>query len=141
VILGGGGDNDDEAGELGVSDDTTLSPRLSESLRKILPKAFPQFFDKDQEPEMEWTGIMAFTDTQDPIVGPVPNPAGDEGEYLPGQFIAAGYTGHGMSRAYACAEAVVQMVLEEMRTKEGRPRRPEWLPNSFTTLCPPRHGE
>ena len=54
VILGGGRDSDEDATELGVSDDTTLNPRLSESLRKVLPQAFPQFFDKDTEPEMEW---------------------------------------------------------------------------------------
>ena len=34
-------------------------------------------------------------------VGPVPDSAGGEGKYLPGQFIAAGYVGHGMSRAYS----------------------------------------
>jgi len=141
VILGGGSNGDEDINELGVSDDTTLNPQLSESLRTILPKAFPQFFDKDTEPEMEWTGIMAFTDTEDPIVGPVPDTAGGLGKYLPGQFISAGYTGHGMSRAYSCAEAVVRMVFEEMRTKEGRPRfiRPDWLPASFTTLCLPHH--
>jgi glycine/D-amino acid oxidase-like deaminating enzyme len=139
IILGGGSDSDENVTELGVSDDTTLNPRLSESLRTILPKAFPQFFDKDTEPEMEWTGIMAFTDIADPIVGPVPVSVDVEGKYLPGQFIAAGYTGHGMSRAYSCAEAVVQMVFEEMQTKEGEPCfiRPNWLPVSFTTLRPP----
>jgi hypothetical protein len=54
VILGGGRDSDEDVTELGVADDTTLNPRISESLRTILPKAFPQFFDKDTEPEMEW---------------------------------------------------------------------------------------
>lgn len=54
VILGGGRDNDENATELGVADDTTLNPRISESLRTILPKAFPQFFDEDTEPEIEW---------------------------------------------------------------------------------------
>jgi hypothetical protein len=54
IILGGGSDSHENATELGVSDDTTLNPRLSESLRKILPKAFPNFFDKGTDPEMEW---------------------------------------------------------------------------------------
>jgi hypothetical protein len=54
VILGGGRDSDENATELGVADDTTLNPRISESLRTVLPKAFPQFFDKHTEPEMEW---------------------------------------------------------------------------------------
>jgi glycine/D-amino acid oxidase-like deaminating enzyme len=54
VVLGGGRDSLENATELGVSDDTSLNPRLSESLRGVLPTAFPQFFDKDTEPEMEW---------------------------------------------------------------------------------------
>jgi hypothetical protein len=40
VILGGERDSDESATELGVADDTTLNPRISESLRTILPKAF-----------------------------------------------------------------------------------------------------
>ena len=59
IILGGGSDSDEDASELGVSDDTTLNPRFSESLRTILPKAFPQFFDKDTQPEMEWVRTCA----------------------------------------------------------------------------------
>jgi hypothetical protein len=60
VILGGGRDSDEDATELGVSDDTTLNPRISESLRRALPKAFPQFFGEDVEPEMEWVRSRIF---------------------------------------------------------------------------------
>jgi hypothetical protein len=60
VILGGEKVGDEGTTELGISDDTTLNPRFSESLRTILHRAFPQFFDKDTEPEMEWVALDLF---------------------------------------------------------------------------------
>jgi glycine/D-amino acid oxidase-like deaminating enzyme len=48
-----------------------------------------------------------------------------------GQFIAAGYTGHGMPRAYGCAEVAVQMIADE---RAGRTWvTPAWFPRPFLT--------
>lgn len=41
------------------------------------------------------SGIMGFTQSGDPFVGPAP------GDDLKGQFISAGFSGHGMPRAFA----------------------------------------
>ncbi|KAF8966785.1 FAD dependent oxidoreductase-domain-containing protein [Flammula alnicola] len=110
--------------EMGIADDSVLNQRVSTALREFLPRFFPgQFAPLSTEEEeaaeviqplggedpweMEWTGIMGFTKTGDPFVGPVvpfPDSFGSEtvseNEYE-GQYIAAGYTGHGMPRAYA----------------------------------------
>ena len=64
-------------------------------------------------------------------VGPVPTP-GRTGSYLVGQYIAAGYSGHGMPRAYACAEVTAQMILADMRGQEWE--IPDWMPPSYLTI-------
>jgi hypothetical protein len=48
-----------------------------------------------------------------------------------GQYISAGYTGHGMPRAFACAEVVVGMIAADISGEHWFP--PLWLPLSFLT--------
>ena len=51
-----------------------------------------------------------------------------------GQFIAAGYHGHGMPRAFACAEALAQIVLHELQGGKFEDwEKPEWLPERYLT--------
>jgi hypothetical protein len=83
-------------------------------------------------------------------VGPVIDKSDLDTKKLQGQFIAAGYTGHGMTRAYAwyafqnyvkvlsthcllntSAEAVAGMVVADI---SGTPwTQPDWLPQHFLT--------
>lgn len=56
--------------------------------------------------ERRWAGIMGFTPDMLPLVGPVPG--------SPGLFIAAGYSGHGVSMAFACgAQVALQAIGRE----------------------------
>jgi hypothetical protein len=55
------------------------------------------------------TGIMAYTKLGDPLVGPVLDASNHE---LAGQWISAGYSGHGMPRAFSwyglvCSENIL----------------------------------
>lgn len=59
ILLGGGRDEEDEDSELGVSDDASLNPRIVKSLRGVLPRAFPQYFDEDKDPEMVWVSVYS----------------------------------------------------------------------------------
>ena len=43
---------------------------------------------------------MGFTSSRDPFVGPVYDLSSSIKEELVGQYISAGYTGHGMPRAF-----------------------------------------
>jgi hypothetical protein len=52
--------------------------------------------------EKEWIGIMGFTKDRNPLVGPLAN--------RPGEFIAAGYTGHGMPVAFLAAKNIADMI-------------------------------
>lgn len=50
-----------------------------------------------------WTGIIGMTPDSVPYVGPI--------EELPGQYICAGFNGHGMARIFTCAPGVAKLVL------------------------------
>ncbi|KAJ8463673.1 hypothetical protein ONZ45_g17496 [Pleurotus djamor] len=131
VILGGG--REASAGstfEYYVTDDSSVNKVVGTALRNFLPGVFPRLYSQGQQPEMEWTGIMAYTKMRDPFVGPVLNPNGAKDEFV-GQYLAAGYTGHGMPRAFACAEVVSQMVLANITGNEWI--LPSWLPERYLT--------
>ncbi|KAG8751730.1 hypothetical protein FRC12_012289 [Ceratobasidium sp. 428] len=124
VILGGGRETVPNH-EFNVANDAAVNTAISKILHTFLPTLFPNDFEVG-EPEMEWTGVMGFTHSGHPIVGQV---YGENGEEVPGQYIAAGYSGHGMPRAFACAEVAVQMIYADMVGDSWSP--PGWLPRHF----------
>ncbi|KAG8716201.1 hypothetical protein FRC11_007375 [Ceratobasidium sp. 423] len=126
VILGGGRETAVPNYEYNVADDSSVNPVVSQSLRRFLPRLYPGDFEEN-EPEMEWAGIMGFTQSKDPMVGQVYT----DGKPLVGQYIAAGYSGHGMPRAFACAEVVAQMIYADISGNEWSP--PDWLPRHLLT--------
>jgi len=75
---------------------------------------------------------MGFAKNGDPFVGPVLDPSKTPDAFK-GQYIAAGYSGHGMTRTFACGEAVAGMVAAAITKKEWM--EPAWLPRHFLT-CP-----
>ncbi|KAG6889550.1 hypothetical protein C0995_016677 [Termitomyces sp. Mi166 len=86
IILGGGRDASGPTFETYVTDDSTVNKVVGKVLRDFLPGLFPGKYEKGREPDMEWVG---------PVIGPN---ASDDG--FEGQYISAGYTGHGMTRAF-----------------------------------------
>ncbi|KAF8217123.1 FAD dependent oxidoreductase-domain-containing protein [Mycena galopus ATCC 62051] len=143
VILGGARTAAGPPFETDTTDDSAVDASVGRVLRDFLPKMFPSLYAPDREPEAEWTGIMGYNSLDIPFVGPVlssrtpssPNPKTsteeDQLQYK-GQFIAAGYAGHGMPRAFGCAEVVVQMIADELAGRESTPV-PEWFPKAFLT--------
>ncbi|CDS00385.1 hypothetical protein [Sporisorium scitamineum] len=107
-ILGGGREHA-TAREWSIADDSSLNPQVSSFLHLYLPTVFPRSYPQ-QGVQMEWTGIMGYTKTKDPLVGRV-----REGRRKGCEFVAAGYSGHGMTRAFGCAEVVAEMVVAEAR--------------------------
>ncbi|KAF7356167.1 FAD dependent oxidoreductase [Mycena venus] len=130
IILGGGREVSPDF-EYYQADDSSVNRAVGESLRKFLPAVFPEKFAKDGEPEMEWTGIMAFTKLKDPFVGPVVDKSDPDREKFKGQYISAGYSGHGMPRAFSCAAVVASLVASDI---SGKPwELPDWFPLAFLT--------
>lgn len=89
------------------SDDSIVASEAAESLRAVLPKIF-----KDVEPighQKVWSGIMGFTSDELPLVGQVPREVSTrEGD---GEWIAAGFNGHGMDKCWLSGEAVARMAM------------------------------
>ena len=86
--------------EVGTDDDTVVDPQVSAALRAFLPGHFPDLAGVPVE--REWTGIMGFTPDRAPLVGPLPG--------SPGEYVAAGFHGHGMPMAFFAAKAVAEMI-------------------------------
>ncbi|KAJ8489926.1 hypothetical protein ONZ51_g2654 [Trametes cubensis] len=129
VILGGGRESTKPEFELYEADDSTVNLKVGETLRKFLPAVFPGRYEGGNEPEVEWSGIMGYTKTGDPFVGPVIDPANPDA--YKGQYISADFAGHGMPRTFSCAEAVAQMILADLQGKEWIIL--EWLPHYHRT--------
>lgn len=105
-ILGGGREHA-TGREWGVADDTAINEEVSRFLHPYLAKTFPSSYGR--EVKREWTGVMGYTKSKDPLVGPV---RGGQREY-----VAAGYSGHGMTRAHGCARVVADMITADARGK------------------------
>ncbi|CUA67341.1 hypothetical protein RSOLAG22IIIB_13404 [Rhizoctonia solani] len=130
IILGGSRKSLPQQGH-NVADDSTIDPIIARSLRDFLPKIYAGEFE-EQKVEMEWTGIMGFTRSGDPMVGPV---FSSPGKPVPYQYISAGYSGHGMPRAFGCAEIIAQMIDSEVRGVGYLPHKlPEWMPRHMLTM-------
>jgi glycine/D-amino acid oxidase-like deaminating enzyme len=84
--------------EMGELDDSKLNEDVTADLASWLPRYFPSVIPQ-ADIEFSWSGIMGFTPDYEPVVSELPSKHG--------QWISAGFSGHGMSRAFAAS--VLQM--------------------------------
>ncbi|GAA5905933.1 hypothetical protein JCM6882_009074 [Rhodosporidiobolus microsporus] len=119
-ILIGGMRERAEGWEWGVADDSAVSGEVGTAVTESLGGSWPGLFellgeggekgDGDGkvgvEVREEWTGIMGYREEGNPIVGPVYI----EGKKQEGQWVSAGYSGHGMPRAPPCARLVASLI-------------------------------
>ncbi|KAJ5993888.1 MFS transporter [Penicillium sp. IBT 35674x] len=106
IFIGG---EKQKADEVFVSDDTVLPPIPAQNLATILPTIFREGWN-ETAPEVKkmWSGIMGFTADGLPLVGNLSeNATGREGK---GEWIAAGYSGHGMDKSWLTGESLAGMV-------------------------------
>ncbi|ESK91144.1 fad dependent oxidoreductase [Moniliophthora roreri MCA 2997] len=132
VILGGGREAAKKTRyELYVSDDSACNEVVGKALRDFLGSLYDGGQEDQRRVEHEWTGIMGYTKTGDPFLGPVvldPDHPVPMKEYE-GQYLAAGYNGHGMPRAFGCAEVIASMLLADMQGKKWI--IPDWVPERW----------
>ncbi|MGG6295499.1 NAD(P)/FAD-dependent oxidoreductase [Leptolyngbya sp. AN02str] len=86
--------------EWDIEDDSQIHPTISQQLREFLPATFDAL--RDVQIQQEWTGIMAFSPDDNPLIGALPG--------YPNEFIIAGYSGHGMTIAFGAGRAIARMV-------------------------------
>ena len=98
----------------GVAKATGITFDESSYESEIIDEAMQMFgdlFPSAKEPkakhgeglEHAWTGLIAMTHDKVPYVGPIDD--------LPGQYICAGFNGHGMAGIFKCAPGVVTLML------------------------------
>ncbi|KAF3911874.1 hypothetical protein AA313_de0209683 [Arthrobotrys entomopaga] len=105
-LLGGGRKYAKDQG-VGVTDDNSVDPAVGKYLRSSVGKYFDDecgypSADKMCDAKYMWSGIMGFSADERPWVGKVP---GTEGQY-----ILAGFEGHGMAYTTGSAQALAQIL-------------------------------
>jgi len=109
VIIGGrdSGDPGGFVGQLGDFDDSTYNDAIVRALKGFPAEHFAGWSaagDKVQEAHC-WTGVMGYSKDMLPFVGELPGKKR--------QYIAAGYSGHGMARIFLSVKALCQYMWGE----------------------------
>lgn len=98
-------------------DDSAYNGEIAQDALKQFGAMFPEY---QAEPlrhgeglDHAWSGIIAMTPDSVPFVGHI--------EELPGQYICAGFNGHGMARIFTCAPGLVKLVLGGSWGETGLP--------------------
>lgn len=99
----------------GSCDDRTMSEELQDDAVRSFKRVFPEWGEEalGEGLEFGWTGILGMTPDSVPFVGPVPD--------LPGQYVIAGFNGHGMARIFGCAPGLVKMMMGGTWQDTGMP--------------------
>jgi glycine/D-amino acid oxidase-like deaminating enzyme len=103
-----GGESQSLSGLL-TSDDSFVGNDARDTLTSAAPRIWKDA--APAEPLKVWSGIMGFTADGMPLVGRLP--AGLTGRSGSGEWIAAGFNGHGMDKCWLSGEALARMVLGE----------------------------
>ncbi|PGG96120.1 hypothetical protein AJ79_09717 [Helicocarpus griseus UAMH5409] len=104
------------AGRLST-DDTGYNEEIAQDALQSFGRIFPEYNSEEARHGEGlghvWTGIIAMTTDSVPLVGAI--------GFLPGQYICAGFGGHGMARIFTCAPGVVKAVLGKDWSETGLP--------------------
>ncbi|KAH8810651.1 FAD dependent oxidoreductase-domain-containing protein [Xylogone sp. PMI_703] len=99
------------------TDDTYYNKEIVDNALSSFKQVFPDYVPEDsmhgEGLDHAWTGIIAMTPDSVPFVGAI--------ESLPGQYICAGFNGHGMARIFTCAPGVVKLLLGGQWSDTGLP--------------------
>jgi glycine/D-amino acid oxidase-like deaminating enzyme len=149
LMIGGGFMRSSKQGvdHVGLYDDGAALDALTIShLVGIVPAIFYPRWGHGAAMKQAWSGIIGLTGDSLPFVGRLPttmthrdtkkksNSAGTDGH---GEWIAAGFSGEGMTWAWLCGAAVGIMIAgseeEELPAEPGRPggRLVDWLPHEL----------
>ncbi|KAH7082648.1 FAD dependent oxidoreductase [Paraphoma chrysanthemicola] len=105
LILGGARRDyyKDLANWFDVSDDSELIEGARGYFDGYMQRHFRGWENSGSRTEEIWTGIMGYSNDEFPYVGPIPA--------KPGQYICAGFTGHGMPQIFLSAKAMASMII------------------------------
>ena len=75
--------------------------------RRFLGSLFPDFQCREDELEYEWSGIIGWSCDGLPHVGPLT----ELGRPRAGEYVCAGFSGHGMTQCFLAGRSVAEMIL------------------------------
>ncbi|CAM9091751.1 unnamed protein product [Ectocarpus fasciculatus] len=101
-LLLGGMRNLSETAEWNCKDEaqTSANSNVSSALRSYFQTHFEEL--AAVETEHEWIGVLGFSRDRNPLIGPMRS--------RPGEFIAAGFSGHGMPYTFLAGKNVADMI-------------------------------
>jgi len=124
--------------DINISDiNEPFLPFIIKSLQAFIPAMFPIILDKLNSSfntispikiSHVWSGIMGFTFDSEPIVGMLRKPSdnvyvSDNEHFYNGQFILAGFSGHGIPRCPFAAEIVSNKIEIYLKLKNEKPKK------------------
>ena len=88
----------------GNHDDSKVMESAKNYFDGYMQRHFHGWEDSGAYTESVWTGIMGYTSDGFPMIGEVPD--------KPGQYVCAGFNGHGMPQVFLSAKAIADMVVD-----------------------------
>lgn len=123
--------------EVGVFDDSTCDPQISQGLESMFQEYFPKL-STHLSKEYMWTGIMGYTCDGFPLIGQIDHSFLNSDQQLQEQdkteateckfWIAAGYTGNGMTMCWGASSVISKMITGKLIAQEWLP---QYNPNRF----------
>ncbi|KAF7717570.1 Uncharacterized protein PECH_006609 [Penicillium ucsense] len=112
-------------------DDSHFNNEIVQDALSSFKNIFPNFSQSARDIHGEgldhaWSGIIAMTTDSVPFVGAI--------DALPGQYICAGFNGHGMARIFTCAPGVVKLMLGGQWSDTGLPECFQFTPERLARL-------
>ncbi|KAJ5097988.1 FAD dependent oxidoreductase [Penicillium argentinense] len=112
------------------TDDTRYNEEIAQDAVRNFGDLFPSYSSEGsahgEGVDHAWTGIIAMTTDSVPFVGAI--------DSLPGQYICAGFNGHGMARIFTCAPAVAKLVGQRQWKDTGLPECFQFSPERLSRL-------
>lgn len=112
IIIGGAKQHfwHDKSHWYGVTDDSKLIEPAATYFDGLMQRHFSGWEESGAYTENVWTGVMGWTSDSMPHIGEVPGKKG--------QYIAAGFNGHGMPLIHLASKALAEIISEEKTFEE-----------------------
>eukprot|EP01084_Bolivina_argentea_P255671 430147_1 len=110
ILIGGGRNavSDNENKWIGNYNDSYIDKNVSNYLQNYLSTLYPEISNSTNgkiQIQIEWQGIMGFSNDYLPWIGPLTNNTNENG------YICAGFTGGGMDYTWGGGKAIAQMIV------------------------------
>lgn len=112
IVIGGAKARfwDDTTQWYGVTDDSKIIEPAASYFDGLMQRHFAGWEESGAYTDKVWTGIMGWTTDSMPYVGEVPD--------KPGQYIVAGFNGHGMPLVFLSSKALASMIGQGRKFEE-----------------------